>query len=450
KREDLDSFFGLRYPATDVPKPARRLYLLNYIRLIPDINYENIALPPHPETDEPFDLSYATLRSVSPIHVEYLGNMGVKASMSISLIHENKLWGLVACHNYTPKYLSYEVRSACEFLGKVMSLNIVAKEEQENLQTKIKLKSNSSELFDNLSQTMNIRESLLENIDLLSSLVEAQGMVLCLNGELSFVGITPQQEEVIKLVQWVRKQYNQELFYIDCLSQLYPPALEFQDIASGILILFLNRVDNSYLIWFRPEVEHTVTWAGNPNKDVKVENDGTLTLSPRKSFELWKENVAGKSLLWEDYQIKQVMEFRNLLVDIIFKKSHELVELNLELQRSNDELDAFAYIASHDLKEPLRGIFNYSYILLEDYQNQLDEQGVNKLNTLMTLTKRMEKLIDALLYYSRLGRQDISLQTINIEALIVNEIKLILEASQQEKLDIRIPRPIPKIKGDKT
>jgi light-regulated signal transduction histidine kinase (bacteriophytochrome) len=174
---------------------------------------------------------------------------------------------------------------------------------------------------------------------------------------------------------------------------------------------------------------------------VKIEADGTLTLSPRKSFELWKQTVNGRSLPWLNCEVQQIMEFRNLLIDIIFKKSNELLELNLELKRSNDELDSFAYIASHDLKEPLRGIYNYSYLLLEDYQAALDEDGNRKLNTLMTLTKRMENLIDVLLYYSRLGRKEL--------VIVLKDIRDILQASQTENIDIRIPRKIPSVKADK-
>ena len=162
KRENLNSFYGLRYPATDVPEPARRLYKLNYIRMIPHVDYQWVHLPNHPVSDEPFDLSFCNLRSVSPMHVEYLKNMGVKASMSISLLKDNELWGLVACHHYQPKYIPYEIRAACEFLGKVMSLHLVAKAEQEDLIYQMSLKDRLSKLFENLSQIVDVADGLEE------------------------------------------------------------------------------------------------------------------------------------------------------------------------------------------------------------------------------------------------------------------------------------------------
>jgi light-regulated signal transduction histidine kinase (bacteriophytochrome) len=451
KEENLDSFYGLRYPATDVPEPARRLYKLNYIRLIPTVDYQWAKLPDHPVTHEPFDLSFCNLRSVSPIHVEYLRNMGVQASMSISLIKDNELWGLVACHHYQPKYISYEVRSACEFLGKVMSLHLVAKEEQEDLSYQVKLKDRLSQLFDSLSHIVDVADGLEANLEPLQHLVEAGGVALYLGGHISVVGETPSRAEISSLISWLRGNHKSELlFQSDRLVEIYPPAQAFQGVASGVLILSLSRVENSYILWFRPEVSQTVLWAGNPHKQARIEEDGTLTLSPRKSFELWREHVTGRSLPWLRCEIQQIMEFRNLLVDVLFKNSNELLELNSELKRSNDELDSFAYIASHDLKEPLRGIYNYSYILLEDYQNALDEDENRRIETLMSLAKRMERLIDSLLHYSRIGRQELDSTHIDLNCLISNQICSVLEVSQQEAIDIRVPNPLPPCFGDVT
>ncbi len=450
KKEDLDGFFDLRFPTIDIPEVARKLFRLNYIRLIRNVNYQSVSLLPHPQTNEPFDLSYSTLRSVSPCHIEYLTNMGVKASMSISILKENKLWGLIACHHYQPKYLPYEIRTACEFLGKIMSLNIIAKEEKENLTYKMEIKEKLSEVIEKLSQTVNIIQSLSENIDLLKGLVNAQGLAFCFENKIKLIGITPEISVINELVLWLKQNQDQNFFYTDRLSEIYEKGISIKSVASGIMILYLSKVVNSYIIWFRPEVSQTVKWAGNPHKEAQVEEDGTLTLTPRKSFELWKQKVTGHSLPWLKCEIQQIIEFRNLLVDIIFKQSNELMELNIELQRSNEELESFAYIASHDLKEPLRGIYNYSYLLLEDYEQILNEDGSRKLNMLMTLTKRMEKLMDALLYYSRLGRQELHLETIDIEQMIEEEIKPILTVSQQEVPDIRIAEKMPSCKGDKT
>lgn len=449
KREDLSPFLGLHYPATDIPKPARLLYKLNWLRLIPDIDYQPVKLPLNPENNRPFDLSYSVLRSVSPIHIEYLKNMGVQASMSISLIQRNRLWGLIACHHYTPKYLTYQVRTACEFLGQVMSLEIASKEENQDLDYKQSLKMIHPKLIESLSQSEDWVEGLATIGKSLLKLVGAQGVILCAEGELVQIGKTPSKSDSSLLIQWVKTKINEEnVFYTNCLIKHYPAASDFTDVASGLLALEISKIRDNYILWFRPEVLQTVNWAGNPNKDVKIEADGSLTLSPRQSFNLWKETVRDTSIPWKVCEIQEAIELKNTLVSIVLRKVDELAQLNLELQRSNNELDAFAYIASHDLKEPLRGIHNYSNFLLEDYAQILDDEGVNKLQTLVSLTQRMEELISVLLNYSRLGRADLDLRSTDLGKLIKGIENVLSINEDKERVEIIIPRPLPVVKCD--
>ncbi|MEO0936369.1 MAG: GAF domain-containing protein, partial [Cyanobacteria bacterium J06641_2] len=163
-REDLDKYLGLRYPATDIPKQAKRLYELNLLRLIQNINYQPAELVPqlNPQTNEPLDMSLSVLRSVSPLHIEYLQNMGVTASMSVSLLKDKKLWGLIACHHYdSEKPVSYEIRTVCEFLGQIMSFELAAKEENEDLDYKMKLKSIQSRFIDSITQAEDLIDGFL-------------------------------------------------------------------------------------------------------------------------------------------------------------------------------------------------------------------------------------------------------------------------------------------------
>ncbi len=449
KRDDLSAFLGLHYPQTDIPKPARRLYKLNLLRLIPDIDYQPVELPPNPETHQPFDLSYSVLRSVSPIHIDYLKNMKVQASMSISLIQNQSLWGLIACHHYSPKYVPYEFRTICEFLAQVMSLEIASKEENQDLDYKQSLKMIQPKLIESLCKTDDWVEGLAADPKSLLNLVGSQGVILCAEGELTQIGKTPQKSDISLLIQWVKTKINQDnVFYTNCLIKDYPAAAEFTEVASGLLALQISKIRENYILWFRPEVLQTVNWAGNPNKDVKVEVDGSLTLSPRQSFNLWKETVRYISLPWKACEIQEAIELKNTIVGIVLRKVDELAQLNLELQRSNTELDAFAYIASHDLKEPLRGIHNYSNFLLEDYAEILDDEGVDKLQTLVSLTGRMEQLISVLLDYSRLGRAELNLRTTDVGKLI-KDIEKVLSINQaDESIEIRIPRPFPLVECD--
>jgi two-component system, chemotaxis family, sensor kinase Cph1 len=450
KLSDLTSYLGLRFPDSDIPKSSKELYRLNKIRLIPNINYHPAALiPTHcPLTNASPDLSFSVLRSVSPIHIEYLQNMKVGASMSISLLNNNQLWGLIACHNNTPKYLPYQTRTICEFIGQIMSLELSNKEENENLDEKVQLKNLQSDFVQSIYQADDFVEAIGRDRERLLSLVNATGAAIISNDLVMLFGKTPSENQIEQLVEWVMPHLQNNLYYTDSLPQVYPLGLEFKDLACGLMVVSLTKMQRNFILWFRPEVIQTVNWGGNPNKEETIDEEGNLRMSPRKSFEKWQEDVYLKSLPWQPHEVDGIVELRSTIVGIILKKADELAAINEQLQRSNNELDAFAYIASHDLKEPLRGIHNYASFLLADYQDKLEADGVNKLNTLMELTKRMENLINALLHFSRLSRADLSRNSIDINKLVTNVIDLLKINQSDFQFDLQIPELL-KIKGDR-
>jgi two-component system, chemotaxis family, sensor kinase Cph1 len=451
KVDTMVSYLGLHYPALDIPQQARQLYSLNLLRFIPDVNYKPVEIIPayNPVNNEPVDLSLSVLRSVSPCHIEYLNNMGVAASLSISLIQDKKLWGLIACHHHSPKYISYRVRTACEFLGQIMSLELAAKEDNEDLEYKLRLKSIQSNFVEAISHEKYLEDGLVKDKSRWLDLVSAQGVALCANGNFTLIGKTPQKSDIQALIEWVEPKIDNNIFYTDSLPEIYPSAEAFKDIASGLLALSISKIQRNYIFWFRPEVIQSVNWGGNPNHPVEVAPDGSLHLSPRKSFELWQETVRLKSSPWKRCEIDAVLELRSVIVGIVLRNADELAKINAQLEYSNSELDAFAYIASHDLKEPLRGIHNYSSFLLEDYTDVLDEEGVSKLHTLMRLTQRMEALIDSLLHFSRLGRVELSMQKTDLNELVKNVIEVLSISQKATQVDIRIPRPLPEILCDR-
>ncbi|HAA32822.1 MAG TPA: cyanobacterial phytochrome A [Cyanobacteria bacterium UBA8553] len=451
KREDLTSFLGLHFPDSDVPKQAKILYTLNPLRLIPDANYQPVELIPadNPLTHQPLDLSLSVLRSVSPVHIQYLKIMDVVASMSISLIKDQQLWGLIACHHTSPKYVSYEVRTACEFLGRVMALELASKEENENLDYKIKLKSIQSQFIELISSTEDFVEGLVQDQANLLNLVGASGAAVCANGELILIGQTPAETEIQKLITWVEPQISNDIFYTDSLPKLYPAAQNFKEFASGLLALSISKIRKNYILWFRPEVIQGINWAGNPHKPVTVAADGSVTISPRHSFEKWQETVRCKSLSWLKCEVEGALELRSAIVGIVLSKADALAQINVDLERSNNELDAFTYIASHDLKEPLRGIHNYSNLLLQDCAEVLNASSVDKLKTLVRLTQRMEDLINALLHFSRLGREDLKVQYTDLNQLVQNVVEVLRISQKDTQFEIRLPRPLPVIECDR-
>ncbi|MEH2245995.1 ATP-binding protein [Nostoc sp.] len=451
KREDLSPYLGLHYPATDIPAQARELYTRCFLRFLPDLTAEPVKLVPlEMTTDQHLDLSYSVLRSFDWCCAEYHQNMGVKALLVISLIQEQKLWGLISCHHQTPKYISYEVRKMCEFLGQIVSSELAHKISYSEWDYKVKLKSLQSDFLESISQADNFIDALIKTEIRLLDLVSASGAAVCLDNEITLVGTTPNIEQVRALIEWADTQVSDNLFSTDSLPKLYPKALIFKDTASGLLLLRISKVRRYYILWFRPEVLQTVHWAGNPKESIQAQADGSLSLSVRKSFEQWQETVRLTSLPWRTCELDSAIALRNAIVGIVLSKADELAKINLELERSNQELASFAYAASHDLKEPLRGIYNFSTVLLEDYGQVLDDEGIECLQTVVSLSVRMETLINALLRLSQLGQAQLRLQATDLNELL-NQVIDVFRASRHDAqlADVRIPRPLPTVQCDR-
>ncbi|HVK06900.1 MAG TPA: GAF domain-containing protein, partial [Armatimonadaceae bacterium] len=389
RRDDLPPFLGLHYPASDIPQQARRLYLLNPLRIIADVAHAPAALVPplSPVTGAPLDMSYCVLRSPSPIHIEYLKNMGVGATLTISVIDGGALWGLIACHHETPRVVPFDVRAACEFLGQVTGLQLAGKQDGEDMAYRSRLQGAEARLVEEMSRAERYQNALSGTsgggTDL-RDFVDAGGAAVFVDGECARLGAAPPEGFIRRLVAWLSESVPEDVWATDALADHFPEASGHADVASGVLALSVTRGGpDNYLLWFRPEVVQTVDWAGDPNKAVTaVAADGSPRLSPRGSFALWKETVRGRSLPWRAVERDAARSLRRASVEVVLKKAEQVAHLNTVLARSNRELDDFAYIASHDLKEPLRGIQNYAHFLHEDYADVLDDEGRARLETL--------------------------------------------------------------------
>lgn len=338
KIDELESWVGLHYPKSDIPKPARDIFALNWIRLIPDINAERVAIVPdiNPLTQEPLDISKAILRGVSPIHVDYINHMNVKGTLTITLKKENKLWGLIACHHRETKHLSYEVRTACEFLGQVMSGELSFKENHEDYDYRLQLMSIQAKLTEYMSVEDNFIDGLTRYKPNLLDIASADGAAIHFRGDCTLIGNTPNREDVLKLIDWLDEQQRNEVFNTDSLSQHYPDAERYKNVASGLLGISISKETNNYVLWFRPEEVQTVNWAGNPNKGKEIDENGNLVISPRTSFELWKETVRFKSFYWKECEIEAVEKLRNAIIKIVLRQADELAHLNQALQQSEE------------------------------------------------------------------------------------------------------------------
>jgi two-component system, chemotaxis family, sensor kinase Cph1 len=450
--EDAESFLGLHYPATDIPKQAKELYRLNLLRIIPDAKYVPVLLEPalNPITGKPLDLSLSVLRSVSPIHNEYLANMGVRASMSISILRDRQLWGLIACHHPAPKQLAYETRTICEFLGQVISLELGSKTDAEDWEYKLNLQTVHAKFVNTMTNCKTLRDGVIQNPQDTIDLLGAEGFIFVEHHQITSFGNTPPEAAIAGLGRWIDLQIGEDAIYsTHTLVIDYPEFLPYKNVASGLLALRVSHSQPTYLLWFKPEVIQTIDWGGKQLQPTDLDRDGSRRIMPRKSFELWKETVQLKSLPWKAYEIDAALELRSRIIGIVLQKADELALLNAEPERSNIELDSFAYVASHDLKEPLRGIHNYSTFLIEDYGDSLGSDGTHKLETLIRLTQRMEDLINSLLHYSRCGRAELMFQPVDLGQLIESVIDVI-RISRPKPVDFQIPRSLPIVECDRT
>ena len=436
KNPEQSPFLGLHFPATDIPKQARRLYTLNRLRLILDVNAKPSPLVPeiNPLTSEPIDLSQSFLRAVSPIHLEYLKNTSVRASMSISLVKDGVLWGLISCHHSLPRSLDYEKRAACEFIGRVVSLQIPVLEARERDEAELKLRKHLMEII----KLMNAPDvpTLLATIQLKKedflALANADGAAICVEGEMPMIiGQVPSTDAVDTICQFVMNQDRHTIYSTDELSKAGFPIQAWASQASGLLATSLSQSEKFVVMWFRSEKIQTIPWG--VRKAVERSADGER-LMPRKSFEQWNEVVRGKSLPWLSSERQMAAEFRNAFVTLMIQRAKDLAEVT-------QELDSFSYVASHDLKEPLRGINTYATFLIEDYGDKLDENGKKKLHLLMTMTDRMNALIESLLHYSRIGRGELEFQKIDLNDVLEETLDTLRPKLQSVKVEVIVKLP---------
>jgi light-regulated signal transduction histidine kinase (bacteriophytochrome) len=349
--DEVEGFLGLRYPASDIPAQARRLYALNRVRLIPDATYSAcpIVPPDHPRTGRALDLSGSLLRSVSPIHLEYLANMRVRASMSTSILRGERLWGLIACHHLTPRHASRRVRSLCELLADFVSSSLSPRLEREELRRRVHAGSVQALLGRALAGEADLEAALLRRSPNAPDVIDAGGFVLAHEGRLASLGPVPSDAQLSALVEWLRREVQDEVLVTDALASRYPPAAEFSDVGSGLLAASM-RARGLHLLWLRPEVVREVRWAGDPRRPAELEA-GRLT--PRRSFQLWREAVRLRARPWTPWEVETAGQLRALIADLALRQEAEHLELRLELRRATRMREEFLSMASHELRTPL-------------------------------------------------------------------------------------------------
>ncbi|MFJ4434036.1 HWE histidine kinase domain-containing protein [Pseudomonas sp. NPDC089395] len=326
KRSGLESFLGQYFPASDIPQQARALYLRNPVRIISDANFKSVPIEPVLDlSGEPLDLSYAHLRSVSPIHCEYLSNMGVGASMSISVIVDGALWGLIACHHYAPRTLAMGQRVAAEMFGEFFSLHLQTLRAKHTLEAAEQARQVLDNLLLDAHRTDDLEALLRSRLSVFKGLIPCDGIGMALQGRWSADGLTPPKAAIPGLLSFAEGVAEGRTWASNCLSMAHPPAEDYAVDVSGVLIVPMSQHPRDYLMLFRKEVVETLDWAGDPNKTYESGPLGER-LTPRKSFAVWKQTVHQHALPWSEQDRQFGEAIRAAIVEVALHNSELLAD----------------------------------------------------------------------------------------------------------------------------
>ncbi|QNL47937.1 GAF domain-containing protein [Olivibacter sp. SDN3] len=443
KNTDMESWLGLHYPASDIPQQARALYKQNWTRLIADVHEEDI--PIIGLRDELIDLTYSTLRAVSSVHIQYLKNMGVASSFSISILVDGELWGLIACHNYTQRFINFRQREAAKLIGQVLSSCITLRRQELYNTDRQRLQQVVGKITRELFESKPIPCAIKANAQELMETFSASGLAFKYEGELHTFGDTPDTQILNRFCQMVAATPSTNIIASTKISS------DFQDIPlahgkhAGLLANCLNESLKDCLLLFRQEKLFHIRWAGNPEKIVRRDANGLPFISPRNSFALWTEQVRYTSEEWSVAEKDALLQLRHEINLAISRRANELRLMNEKLRKAYAELDSFAHTISHDLKTPLTAIKGFADIISRNAQ--VPQQAQMMADRIKSSSEKMHSMIETVLDYSRIGQKRIQQETINMHNLIHDICGQVMIGKPNEHLTLEVLET-PDIKGD--
>ena len=349
-RSGIGSFLGLRYPASDIPAQARTLYLRNLFRVIADVSVAPVpVIPVLDEGGAPLDLSLAITRAVSPIHIEYLRNMGVKASMSISIVIDGRLWGLFACHHYEPLLPSLQNRSLAELIGQMFAMKLESRQRQDRSEQFAKARQITDTLLGALGTNAALLTDPMWLGETLNQAIESDGVGVVINGRVALSGLAPNEREFQQIVRVLNGMASNRIYATDELNKLLRLTDTPEGAVSGLLAMPISRSPRDYLVLFRQERVRSVRWAGDPHKPVEYGPNGPR-LSPRKSFESWAELVRGRSAPFTQTELRVAEILRTSLIEVVLRLSEEA---HVERRQANERQDLLIAELNHRVRNIL-------------------------------------------------------------------------------------------------
>ena len=434
----MELFNGMFFPASDIPEQARELYRTHWLRIIPNADYQPVPLIPtlRPDTGKALDLSGAVLRSVSPIHCQYMKNMGVLSSMSISLMDGERLWGLISCGHRQTLHVPHELRMACQTIGQVLSLQISALQTLEiSRQREAKMDALVRLNAAMVQSTAAVFEGLAQMPEALMDLTGASGVAILEDKVLHRYGQCPSPEDTRALYQWF-KDSGQPVFSSHNLSTLHAPAAQYKDIASGLLAMTLPKPVDNAVLWFRREVKESIQWSGDPNKPLNLEaGSNGLRLSPRTSFEIWKVEMDGISSKWSHGDLFAANDLRRSALENDLSRQ---VLREQQAVRARDELVA---VVSHDLRNPMTIISMLCGMMQKAFSSDgphTSRRITSAIDTMQQASSRMNVLLDDLLDTSKIeaGRYTISPQPLEVSQIFEEALSLLAPLALDKAVEL--------------
>ena len=329
KIDSLEPYIGMTYPAADVPPQARALFLRSRVGAIADFSYTPVPLLVDPAVDDsvPIDMTRSTLRGISPIHCQYMRNMNVGASMSIAIVHHDRLWGMLVCHHNSPRIVGPELRSVAKLLGQVLSLLIGSLGEAEAYVERLARQGSLQSIVDAIGNGQPLLHGLTQDPPALLELVGAGGVIVRLAGQMFRFGALPPPAAQAELLTQIAALANGNTFALDDIGLRYPDLQGCTDAGSGALFMEFGLGHDDAILWFRPEARRNIVWGGDPSSH-HIIDPATRRLTPRASFAAWNEITRGRSEPWTDADLALAADLRTAIeVEIAARASAGLAKL---------------------------------------------------------------------------------------------------------------------------
>ncbi|MFC3860127.1 ATP-binding protein [Deinococcus antarcticus] len=443
RRHDIGSFLHHRFPESDIPRQARALYVRHLLRLTADVNAPPVPLIPvlDPQTIAPTPLGGAVLRATSPIHLQYLRNMGVASSLSVSVVVEGRLWGLIACHHQTLLVVPPEVRTSLEYLGRLVGLQVRLKHRTETDLFRQSLSTRHRTLIEVAARTAHPLDTLSDPALDLPGLMRSSGVIMSFEGQWRTIGSVPDPEFIEALLAWLPTREG-EVWATDSLCQDFPPAQDRPPV-SGILALSIGRGWQEAIVWLRPEVDMVIPWGGATPENAKGE------MGPRTSFETYRQQVRGHSRPWHPGEIEEAHALQLSLTSTLGERLQALRELNAALTRSVGEWQQFAFVMSHDMQEPVRRVSQFADLIATRYSGSLDAKGSEVLRHLRQESVRLRTLLRDLHSYVEIMTEPVLTRTaVDLNRVLHHALDTLTPELKQTGARVEVPAPLPTVNAN--